>query len=248
MWYSLPQPAMFVLIGLVLALAATVQSASGFGFNLLAAPLLVFILPDTSAVVPALHVAWFPLGVALMVRNRREINPSRVVWWLVPAVPGAFLGVWLLTQVRTDATVLRRSVGAVTVIAAILLALKARRPLKRERLWMAGAGSLSGLLGGSTAMAGPPLLVLGLNQGWSAGPFRSDLLCYFLLLSIVTIAMYVWRDLLTATSLGYAAAGLPGLVAGFFIGTWLARHVSGDRFRYIAIALLCIAGVMPWIA
>ena len=247
MWSSLPPPAMFVLIGLVLALGATVQSATGFGFNLLAAPLLVFLLPDTSAVVPALHVAWFPLGVALMLRNRREINPSRVVWWLVPAVPGTFLGVWMLTAARTDATVLRRFIGAVTIVAAILLALKARHPLKRERLWMAGAGGLSGFLGGSTAMAGPPLLILGLNQGWSAHHFRADLLCYFLLLSILTISLYVWRELLTGTSLGYAAAGLPGLAAGFFIGTWLSRHVSGDRFRYVAIALLCIAGVLAWI-
>ncbi len=247
MWSSLPQPAIFVLIGLVMALAATIQSALGFGFNLLAVPVLVFLLPDTPAVVPALHVAWLPLGVAHTIRNRYHINPSRVACWLVPAIPGTFLGVWLLTLARTDATGLKRFIGVVTIVAAVLLALKVRYPLKREKLWMAGAGGLSGFLGGSTAMAGPPLLILGLNQNWSVHPFRADSLCYFSVLCIVTIVMYVWQGLLTATALGYAAAGLPGLAAGFFIGTWLAGHILGERFRYIVIALLCIAGLMPWL-
>ena len=50
----------------------------------------------------------------------------------------------------------------------------------------------------------------------------------------------------TATPLHYAVASVSGLIVGFVAGTWLARHVDGKLFRWAALVLNVVAGVMPW--
>lgn len=239
----------YVLIGVVLAMAATVQAVSGFGFNLLAAPLLVAFL-EPMAVVPALHLAWLPVGVALVIHNRHDIRVSRVLWFFLPALPTLLLGVWLLNVSRNDEIneiVLKRGIGLVTIAVTIGIMLIGRHPFKRERLWQLCAGAVSGVMAGTTAMSGPPLILLGLNQGWPSKTFRAELLLYFTMLHGISLPFYYWNGLLTETAVGYAASGAPGLIIGFFVGIWMARHVSEKRFRFIAIVLLCLAGVMPWL-
>ena len=250
MWQQIQQNAdTYAAIAAVLAMAATVQAASGFGFNLLAAPLLVAFLKP-AAVVPALHLAWLPLGVALVIHNRRDIDVSRVLWFFVPALPTLLLGVWLLNVSRNNEIneiVLKRVIGLVTIAATIGIVLIGRHPTKRERPWMLCAGAVSGVMAGTTAMSGPPMILLGLNQGWPARTFRAELLLYFTMLHGVSLPFYFWNGLLTETAVGYAACGAPGLIVGFLVGTWLARHISGKRFRVVAVVLLCLAGAMPWL-
>ncbi len=234
----------FLFVMLVSALAATVQASTGFGFNLLAAPILVAFY-DSLDVVPALHIVWLPLGAALWIHHRKQVEMRRVWMWLVPAIPFTFAGVWLLKW--ADPAILKRFIGSVTLLTVAAIALNVSRPVRRERLWMTLTGALSGLLGGATAMSGPPVLLLGLNQRWPAETFRPTLLAYFTLLGIVAVATLAVSGTITETSLRFAAAGLPGLVVGFFVGTWLARHLVGKRFRYAVIGLLVVVGVLPWV-
>lgn len=235
---------MYLLVGAMIAMAATVASALGFGFNLLAAPLLVSLY-DPKHIIPSLHMAWVPIGVVLLIHHRRHVKPSRIGWWLILAIPGLVAGVWMLDLLDRD--VMRRMVGTVTVVCALLLACRQRYPIKDERLWMMGAGGLSGLLGGSTSMSGPPIVLLGLNQKWDTVPFRADLLGYFTCLSAVCIVLLGWRGMLSAQSVDYAVAGAPGLVVGYLVGTTLARYVVGKGFRYAALGLLFAAGITPWL-
>lgn len=228
---------------LITALAATLQASTGFGFNLFAVPILVLFYPKED-LVPALHLVWVPLGVALWFHNRRHIGRERVFTWLIPALPCTVVGAWFLTYV--DANVFSLFIGGVTIASVILIALNLLRPFQHEKPWLFAAGAASGFLGGATAMSGPPLLVLGLNQRWRAESFRADLLAYFLLLAIATLFVYAWKGIISGKSLYLAAAGLPGLIFGFFLGTFLARRIVGRGFRYVAMGMLCVVGVLPW--
>ncbi len=238
---------MFLVIGGVMALAATLQSVVGFGFNLLAAPLLIFYLNDPTKVVPALHLSWLVVGLAICVRLRRQIRAKRVLLWFIPALPALILGIWLLGKYgQTHKLVLNRVIGTVTILATIAIALRISRPVKRETIWSIGAGGLSGLLCGTTGMSGPPVVLLGLNQGWPAERFRTDLLTYFTLLSIAAVLGCWWQGLITQTAIHYAIAGTPGLAIGFLAGAAAAQYIRGNRLRYAAMVLICIAGVLPW--
>lgn len=236
---------MYLIIGTVLALAATLQSMVGFGFNLFAAPLLIFFLKEPDEVVPALHISWLLVGLAICFRCRHQINPRRITYWFFAALPGTVVGVWLLAKLNP--TFLSRVIGIVTIAAVLLITFKSARPFKHEKAWTIAAAGLSGMLSSSTAMAGPPLVLLGLNQNWSTIGFRADLLAYFTLLSAAIIGLYWWQGMLTAIAFRYAAAGLPGLCVGFFVGALAAKTITGKRFRYVALVLICVASVISWL-
>ena len=230
-----------------MALAATLQSVVGFGFNLLAAPLLIFFLKDPKEVVPALHLSWFLLGLAICLRLRRQMTAGRIMLWFMPALPALFIGVWLLRQLdESNKHILNRAIGSITILATIAIALKFHRPFRHEKPWILATGGLSGLLCGSTGMSGPPLVLLGLNQGWPTAQFRADLLGYFTLLSVAAIGMCQLQGLLTETSIRYAVAGTPGLIVGFIAGALISRHIHGNKFRYATICLICATGALPW--
>lgn len=235
----------WIAISLVTGVAATLQSAVGFGFNLLAGPILIYLYRDPAITVPALVLSWFPVGIALVIRNHRDINYRHIAWWIGPAIPCALIGVAMLRDL--DAAVMRRVVGSVTIVSAIMITLKLTRPVKREWPWMLGTGALSGVLAGSTGMSGPPVVLFGVNQGWATVGFRATLFLYFTFLATFTLSCFTYESMITPRSLHMAAAAIPGLVFGFFVGSALSKHINGQLFRRLAIVLLIIAGVMPWL-
>lgn len=232
-------------IGAVVAAAATLQAAVGFGFNLLAVSVLVFLYDDPAIIVPALILAWYPVGVALVVRNHRDINYRRIAWWIGPAIPGTILGVMLLRDLPE--VTMRRIIGTVTILSAIAITLRLTNPVKHEWPWLLGTGGLSGVLAGSTGMSGPPIVLFGINQNWETSGFRATLFLYFACLGMFTIGWLFYEDMVDAEVWRVVWASLPGLLFGFFAGSALAKHLHGERFRRLAIVLLIIAGVMPWL-
>ncbi len=233
------------LVAVVTAMAATVASASGFGFNLLACPLLILVHGNAKIVVPAMHLAWLPLGVVLCWQLRKLPDVRRVALLLAGALPGALIGVWLLNLV--EVSVMRPVIGTATIVLALAMTTRFHRPLIREHRWVAATGVISGALGGSTAISGPPVVLLGLNQGWDPSRFRAELIFYFTLLGAGSVAMFASRRMLGAECFSIAAAGVPGLVVGYFAGTWLGRYLDGPRFRVACVVLLCLAGILLWI-
>lgn len=235
----------WLTVALVMAVGSTLQAAVGFGFNLLATPVLVYLYRDPAVAVPALILAWYPVGLALSMHNRRQIDYPRIAWWIGPALPGALVGVWLLRDL--DAEVMRRIVGAVTVISAVAITLRFTWPVRREWPWMLGTGGMSGVLAGSTGLSGPPVVLFGINQGWDTRKLRATLFLYFTALTTFTLICLIYEAMLTAPVIEMALAGVPGMVFGFFAGSALAPYLHGHLFRRIAIVLLVFAGIMPWL-
>lgn len=235
---------LYIYVGTVMLLAAACASLMGFGFNLMAAPMIVIAL-DASDGVPALMIAYMPLGIAMCIHRRADVDWRRVITWLVPALPGLALGIWFLRD--ADASTLKRFIGSVTIVSTLLLLLIRPRPLPCEKAWWTCAGGLSGILGGSAGMSGPPIVLLGIYLRADPRRLRADMICYFTILCAIALLGYWQQDMLSRTSFRCAAAGIPGLIVGFFAGNWATRHLTDERFRRAAAALMIIAGLLPWL-
>ena len=231
-------------INLITLLATSLQAAVGFGFNLLAVPALIFLYGEPAVVVPAMILAWYPVGVALSVKNHKDIFYQRIAWWVVPAVPCMFVGIWMLQSL--DAATIGRLVGSVTILTAVLIWAQLTQPVKLEWPWLLGTGALSGILAGSTGMSGPPVTLFGINQNWSTIRLRASLFLYFSILGTFTVCAMCYQGIFTKQALMMMLVGLPGMVVGYFLGNILTHHVHGPRFKRIAIVMLIIAGAMPW--
>jgi uncharacterized membrane protein YfcA len=230
-----------VYVSAVLFLAASLQGITGFGFMLLAMPGLILGYP-AQVVVPALFIAWIPLGSVQMIQLWREVDWRKLLLLSIPGLAGLPIGVHILSL--TDTLTMQRGIGLLMVGLALMLQLRPGRPFKREQPTVAGAGFLSGALAGCTAVSGPPIVLLGLKQRWDVPRFRATLLAYFLILSLGGLPFHYNAGLLNADCLTLCVSGFPGIVAGFFAGTWLRNRIASEAFRWIAVGMVLLGGLV----
>lgn len=227
---------------LIISAAALLQSLTGFGFNLVASPLLTLILEPRQS-VPALILLWIPLGLWLMRQERREINWQRVGLLLCGGLIGLPLGAHVVAV--ADKAVIRIVIGLVSVLAALALWKKAGRQIRAERAACVAIGVLSGALCGVSAMSGPPVVLFGLNQRWESKGLRADLLAYFTLLSIGALGVFARERVLTSACGWLVMQMTPAAVAGLAVGVLLARRLQPNKYRSLALMVILVSGLLP---
>ena len=228
------------ILNAVLGTAALMASVTGFGYALVAVPLLVLLLPPLQ-LVPVVLISWGPLALLLIAHSWRHLNPGRLVRLLTGALLGAPLGILMLSSLPEST--MRSVIGGTTLLAAGSLLVRPGRPLAREGPALLTAGLLSGVTGGSTGMAGPPVVLLGLNQRWEPQGFRADLICFFLVLHTSMAAGLACMGALSGGTLRLSLAVLPGVLAGYAAGRRLHGRVDASTYRRVAVALVLAGGI-----
>jgi len=239
-WSDMPELTTLIGLNLVFLIAGTIATLSGFGFALIAVPFAVALLPPAEA-IPCVLVAWMPLAVLLACRYRRHMSLRRLIWLFAGAAVGMTVGVQLLATVPSD--IMRGAIGYVTLGLCAMLLVKPGRPLKHERAWQPLVGLLSGTLGGSCGIPGPPVVLFGLKQEWEWQSLRADLVGYFLILNTYQTLLCSGYSLLNSQTLGMGLTSLPGVLGGYFLGIRLSPHVSQQRFRRLAFTIV-VAGAL----
>ena len=197
------------------AAGAAVQSATGFGFSIVAAP-LVFAAVEPQEAVGLLIVLGSLVNVLTLVSERRRPRP---VWQecavlLAFALPGAVAGVAVLRALDPVALQVAVSIGVVATLIA-------RRLAKRHTPAWGGpiAGFAAGALTTSTTTAGPPLIVYLLGRDLEPGQVRDTVPVCFLGLGVVAV-LALW---LTDTGGAVPDAGLVALL----VPVAAAGHLAG---------------------
>jgi uncharacterized membrane protein YfcA len=218
------------------AAGAALQSATGFGFSIVAAP-LVFAALEPEEAVGLLIILGSLVNVLTLVSERRRPRPvvRECVVLLAFALPGAVAGVAVLRALDPVALQVAVSVGVVATLIA-------RRLAKRHTPAWGGpiAGFAAGALTTSTTTAGPPLIVYLLGRGLEPVQVRDTVPVCFLGLSVVGVVALV----VTGTSGAVPDAGLvallvPVVVAGHLAGRPLfAALVRGGRYEVVLTTVL----------
>ena len=111
---------------------------------------------------------------------------------------------------------------------------------------MAAAGVVSGFMGSTAAISGPPLALL--YQRDEARVLRGTLPSAFLVSSALALVMLSLADRLPADDWWIGLALAPGGLAGFVVGgRWLAGRVEGSVVR-IAVLVVSTASATLAIA
>ena len=228
-------------VNVIAALATFSTSLTGFGYALVGCPLLLLLLP-AKVVVPAILLSSMLLSAILIVGAYREFNLRRIGTFLLGALPGSVLGVQVLAS-STDET-MTRVIGSITVVAAVGLWAKPRRPLAREGTFAALAGGLSGILGGASALSGPPVVLYGLNQNWDHRLLRADMIGYFSILHASILVMFGHQDLLLDETLELAVWMLPGIVIGYGAAQAISGRINQSRFRTLSLGIVTFGGLV----
>jgi hypothetical protein len=147
---------------------------------------------------------------------------------------------------RLNADALQVLVASTVIIAALLLYFRPATGAVDSGSRQLATGFVSGVVGGSTSMGGPPIVLYLLGREREVPAFRATLLAFFLPGSILQIALFAGVGRITDDVLLLVAAALPAVVAGLFAGGWLRGHVRPERFHAVVVAVLIAtsAGVL----
>lgn len=232
---SLP---LFLAAAFAMFASATVQGATGFGFVIVAAPVLTSFMAPTLA-VPVLVVEGFVMTVILMSRVYRDAQLKRVMVLSLFGVTFIPLGTLLL--VTLDENVIKVMLGIIVGTTAIAMLRGFQRTASNEQVASVPVGMASGLLMGSTGLAGAPVILFFANQGVDPRQFRANITAYLLIMGLFALPSFLIGGVLTREVLVLSAALTPGAVAGLFTGIWLSRRISTVLFRRLALMVVLVA-------
>jgi uncharacterized protein len=222
-------------------LAGIVSGMTGFGLALISVPLLLFVYePRTVVVITA--VLSVVINFAVVWDSWRDADRRVVIALLPPAFVGVVAGAELLRVVDPD--YIRLVVGIVVVFSALLLLRDIRLPGAQTRWGAVVAGSASGALSTSTGLAGPPIVLLLASRGFPKRVFRGSSALYFLVMSLLGLAVLLFRGLLEAGDVPLTLALVPAAFLGKFIGTALLKKVSEKAFRVVSLGLVILTGAL----
>jgi uncharacterized membrane protein YfcA len=234
---------MLILGGVLVAGAALLAGTSGFGFGLLATPVLLlsgFSLPFVVTVNLLIALA---TRVSVAWRLRRAIDPRRVALLVGAAAPGLWVGSRTLGAL--DEHTLKVAVGIVIALAAASLARAERHPPRpRLRGLTVVAGFAGGLLGTTTSLIGVPPALLLTRRRLATASFFADLAVYFIATAAIGLVILAADGQFSGSAARAFAWWLPGVVVASAIGTSLGLRLSAPAFRRLTFGLAFFAGVV----
>jgi uncharacterized membrane protein YfcA len=229
---------------LVVAAASFLGGVTGFGYSLVATPLLLLLGFPLPFVVTANLALACVTRISVAYRFRSDARPGRAAGLIAGSVPGLWLGAVVLTTV--DVSTIKLGAGLVVMAAAVLLWRALNAPPPRELPGAAvAAGFGGGFLGAATSLNGlAPVLLLARDQA-EPRSVLADLALYFVASNAIGLAILLVEGGLETDAL-YPAflLWLPGSLLGNWAGTVIGPSLPETAFRRLTLAIVFVAGAV----
>lgn len=233
----------FAAVLLVVAVAAAVKSALGFGFPLISVPLAANLIgPRTAVVLIAIPVVLVNL-LAVVRGGGTAAELRRLAATLAGLGAGTVLGAQLLS--RLDPGALAVLLGLVS-LAYAALAWTDRLPevsARGHRYLGPVVGLGAGVMGGTTGIFAPLFASYLHSLRLEKRAFVFWLAVAFTLGGLAQVVSYYRLGLYTPALAGYAAATCVPVVAGTQVGFWIQDRLPSTLFRRLVLLLVVASGL-----
>jgi uncharacterized protein len=220
----------------IVALASAVQTASGMGMALIAAPLLA-LLDSQLVPVPTLF-AVMSLSALVSWWKREDVDQKVLPVALAGLFIGCFGGMTLLTVIGT-ARVDR--VFALLILGAIAMSLSGTR-IPSDRLSLLIGGIASGILGTVTGAHGPPIALT--LQHKPPVQLRATLCAFFAAGCALSLLVLAAGGFVDRAGVEAALMLFPGVIAGFLAGLCLSRWIDARRARWTVLVMSALSACL----
>ncbi len=222
-------------------LAALTHGLAGFGYALVAMPLLVLWM-DIRAAAPLVALLTVTTNALFLAGLRKSLVPGRIVRLLAGALLGVPLGILFLRH--GDPGILGLTLGVVLIVYSLRALFVKRRPPGMGRQAAVLLGIVSGFLGGAINTGGPPAVIYITAQPWSKREIHATLQFYFILVGGLIVLGHALTGLTTAATLRMYGVLLPASLAGCAAGYALHRKVGQEAYHRLVYSLLLALGIL----
>lgn len=230
----------WVLAAFAVFSAATLQSLTGFGFAMIAVPLLMLVYEPKMAVGTSSIIACFS-ALLLAISVRKAVIKPILKNIILGAVLGIPLGIYILFHSNTQT--LKIFISGITFAISLLMLSgykwQGKSGIFVERI----VGIISGFLAGSVGMPGPPVVLYLNDQGIPKENFRATSAAYLLSVYPISITLLVFFGVINLHIALNALALVPFALLGGFFGRHIFNYVPQKVFSQGVPILILISSV-----
>ncbi|GAD79211.1 hypothetical protein VEZ01S_08_02470 [Vibrio ezurae NBRC 102218] len=223
-----------LLAMLLIFMGSFVQTTIGFGLAIVSAPLLFHISHDY---IPG-PISLVGLFISLITafKYRKNIGIGGLKLALYGRIPGSMVGGGILLYV--SASMLSIGLGAFVLLAVLVSALPFRIAPTPKRMLV--AGFLSGFMGTSSGIGGPPMALLLQHQ--EANNLRGNLSAFFVFSAVISLTVLAVVGRFTLMHVWLALPLIPVAFLGYWVAMRTVDYVSKEWMRRISLVLCLVSG------
>jgi uncharacterized membrane protein YfcA len=224
----------------VLTAAYFVRGVAGFGSGLIAIPLLALVLPLT-LVVPLVVFLDYVASASHGLKDRASIQWRQIFPLLPFTAVGVLAGLYLFKTI--DQVLLANALGVFVLLYALYTLLVKNGDGNASALWAVPAGALGGMVGTLFGTGGPFYVVYLKHRGLPKTQFRATFATIFLIDGAGRLTGYLAGGYFDREWLVLAAASLPIMAIGLYLGGHVHTNISQRNFQVAVSVLLIVSGI-----
>lgn len=239
----------WLLVNLIIALAALLQAITGFGFAIMATPFLLLVMESRDCIQISIILSFF-IAAVMVPKIKDNIDWLLLKRLVAGGIIGAPIGLGLFVSLPVSTVKVFVAIIVLLVAGfALLSSLKPRRDgqgtaFAPYRAWVEViAGFASGILTVSIGMPGVPLAIYFSRGHIGKAEIRSTTLAFFIVVYIVSIILQgatgqIGRHIWLAS-----LALVPVTLLGVLAGAKLFAKINQQRFQLLVNMILLYTGL-----
>jgi len=239
----------WIFLAIITLLAATIQSATGFGFGLIAVPVFLLIL-DSSDAIQMVMMIILCMSIVDWVKLRGQSSFNILLWLNVGMLIGFPFGLVIFKTVELP--ILKLIIAVVILLFSLhnLIrlfkgGLHTETPAENIHNWKtAVTGYLSGLMTTCLAMPGPVVMLYLVHLSLDKTIIRATILTFFIFAYGGALLL---QSLMVGVSVTTWTSGLslvPVALMGVFAGHYLADKINQKLFKEIVLVILILTALV----
>ncbi len=227
----------FIFIFIILG-ASILQTSTGFGFSILATPLLLLLFKPMEAIQINLILSLF-ISFALLTKIKEDIDYGILKRFILGSTAGLPIGIifFLVLDVKN----LMLGISLIILGLTLLLILNFR--ITQTKGKDITVGGLSGMLTSSIGMPGPPLLLYFSGTDTKKAKLRGTTLAFYLFIYLISLIIQVIFTGTNKTIWLSSLFALPVIFIGLFLGQLLFKVINQHFFRIFTYIILFFTGI-----
>ncbi|MGG0717276.1 sulfite exporter TauE/SafE family protein [Robertmurraya massiliosenegalensis] len=228
---------MFIFLCIILV-ASVLQTSTGFGFSIMATPLLLILFLPQEAIQINIILSLL-ISISLIRNISTDIDFSLLRRFIIGSIVGVPFGILVFISININA--FKIGVSVLLLVVTLLLIVNFRITSTRIRDLI--VGGLSGLLTTSIGMPGPPLLLYFSGTDTEKGKLRATTLAFYLFIYFISLITQIVISGTNKLIWESSIFAIPIVFLGLIIGQIIFKHLNQRIFKIITYILLSFTGI-----
>jgi len=230
----------FLALALAIFGASALQSATGIGFGIIAGPVLLIVLKDSSAIQISI-VLNLLIALILTPSIRQEVNRPLLKQLLIGLAIGSPVGLLIYVSISIDWL---KAFAGLIVLFTLIMVYRSKpshsHPQEKAlpKTKTIAVGIVAGIMGGSLAMPGPIPAAWMAANGIDKSSIRATILAMFVFAYTLALALQLSFAQINAETLQHCANLALPTIGGILLGRFLSHRISANLFRRLLMITL----------